>query len=342
LVGKKWEAALSQNRAPILVVNCSEGEPGTFKDKYILKMYSELLLLGIHIAARTLNISEVIIAYDEEFGLGSHRLKEAMASKRFQNDSYKITLKPSSGTYLGGEETALLEHLEGKEAIPRMKPPFPFQKGLFGQPTLIHNAETLTWIPVILDTKKAGNFLVSLSGEIKRSGVFEVKAGDKISKIIQLGLDNKIPEKYQAFELGGASGVILPEEMADIELFSQEFKEKNLNFSSGSIRVISPSSCLINEVSNSIKFFERESCGKCAPCRLGTKKLHLLWSKLSKGIIGPKEYISLKETAHMISQASMCGLGKSAANQIFSLIRYSPEILENHINNPNCKVCNHE
>ncbi|MCO4780858.1 MAG: RnfABCDGE type electron transport complex subunit D [Candidatus Cloacimonetes bacterium] len=341
-VHKKWETALNQKNPPVLIVNASEGEPSTFKDKYILKMYPHILLFGIHICAKALNIKDVIIVMEEDFTLGSSRLKEALKNQFFLDHPLNIEIKASSNTYLGGEETALLEHLEGKLPIPRIKPPFPFQVGLNGKETLIHNAETLTWLPMIIDLQQKPNFLVSLSGDVDQAGVYEVKVGDTIQDIIDRGFTLPNSKPYKAFELGGPSGVILPAKMSNIAILSDEFKKLGLNFSSGAIRVISKESCLIYEVYKSIQFFEKESCGKCSPCRLGTKELSHLWRKLTLGIIENNEMISLKESAKMISSASMCGLGKSAANQIHSLMQFSNNQINDHINKEDCEVCSHE
>jgi formate dehydrogenase len=329
---RKWELVARQPGPKHLVVNADEGEPGTFKDRWCLETEPHRVLDGMLLAAQAVGADTCwIYLRDEYFHLLAplrRAIAEVKAAGLFAGD---IHLRRGAGAYICGEETALLESLEGRRGYPRHKPPFPGEVGLFGRPTLIHNVETLWWLPEIFRAGpeafaaagrngRSGKRLVSVSGRVARPGVYEVPAGATANEIItEFAGGMAIGHTLSAYLPGGASGGILPARMADIPLDFGTLEAHGCFVGSGALVVLSDADDLPEAARNLVRFFRDESCGQCTPCRVGTEKAALLldaprWNRAL-----------LSELAQGMADGSICGLGQAAMNPVNSLLKFFPE-----------------
>lgn len=335
-----------------VVCNADEGEPGTFKDRILMEQAPYLVIEGILIAARAVEASWGYIYVRGEYFEAIEKLTYAIneAKKRnligdniFGSDfSFQLELMIGAGSYLCGEELTLLESLEGKRAYPRIKPPFPAQKGLWQQPTLINNVETLSNLPLLFDigvdeylklgtSNSPGTKLICLSGDISYPGTYEVEMGCSLRDIIDdLGGGVSNGKKIKAVLLGGAAGTFANENQLVNLLGYAELKENGLTLGSGAIILISEESSLTKTLTSILEFFEHESCGKCVPCRVGTHHIYELWkesahkSKEDKILVLQK----IKAIAEDISVTSLCPLGQSPILPIRSLLQNCVDSIE--------------
>jgi formate dehydrogenase beta subunit len=329
--GRKWRFFTDAPKPRTLVVNADEGEPGTFKDRYCLEQDPCRVLEGALIAAWAIEAEDIYVYLRDEYPQIRHVLAREIAHLETSGlaGDVKINLRRGAGSYVCGEETALLESLEGKRGLPRNRPPYPAQKGLFGRPTLIHNVETLFRLRDIIKDganafQKAGRpRFYSVSGRVNDPGVKEAPSGITLNHLIKDHCGGMAKgHTLKAYLPGGASGGILPASMGDIPLDFESLEEHGCFIGSAAIAVLSDHDDIGAIVANLLHFFADESCGQCTPCRIGTEKMQVLAEN-------PNANANLiKELAETMADASICGLGQAAANPILSVLRFFSEETE--------------
>ncbi len=329
--GKKWEIVRSFPGPRVIAVNIDEGEPGTFKDRYYLEKAPHQFLEGMLIAAWAVEASSCFIYLRDEYAACHEMLSIELENLRskFPAQLPEIELRRGAGSYVCGEESAMLESIEGKRGMPRLRPPYIAEKGLFGSPTLEHNFETLFWIPEIIQKAKKGSEEITLlrgrrglrsfsvSGRVRIPGVHRAPAGISIHELIQDYCGGMLPgHKLKAYFPGGASGGILPAEIHDLPLDFDTLQAYGCFIGSAAIIVLSDHDSVPDYALNAMRFFKDESCGKCTPCRVGTDKAVGLMSKEKWDIE------KLTDLATVMADASICGLGQAAPNPLLSTIKY--------------------
>lgn len=332
----KWKFVRSQPGPRLMAVNGDEGEPGTFKDRHYLECEPHRFLEGTLIAAYAVQAERVYVYLRDEYPHLHELLKREIACLEASGlvTTGFLELRRGAGAYICGEETAMLESIEGKRGYPRQKPPFPTQSGLFGRPTLIHNVETLYWIPLILEhppewlsshglNGRKGLRSFSVSGRVKKPGVKLAPAGITVRDLINDYCGGMAEgHKFKAYLPGGASGGILPASMDKIPLDFGTLEEYGCFIGSAAVVVLSDQDNMRDVALNLMRFFEDESCGQCTPCRVGTEK--------SVGLIQQKHWDLplLADLSQVMRDASICGLGQAATNPLVSVIKHFPEDLQ--------------
>ncbi len=328
--GLKWKFVRAEAGPRFVVVNADEGEPGTFKDRHILSTAPHRLLEGALIAAWAVGAADVYIYLRDEYHDVRLLLKEAIAEAENagMTKQARIHLRRGAGAYICGEESSMLESIEGKRGIPRQKPPFPSQVGLFGRPTLIHNVETLYWIRDILE--KGGDWYASkgkqghkglkhfsVSGWVKEPGVKLAPAGISVRDLIDEycgGMSDG--HKFKGYLPGGASGGIMPASLADVPLDFGTLEEHGCFIGSSAIVILSDTENIASLAQDLMRFFKDESCGQCTPCRSGTEKADTLMQQENWDVP------LIKKLCDVMSDSSICGLGQAAPNPVRSLFRF--------------------
>jgi formate dehydrogenase len=334
--GRKWRIVRGEKGPRVMAVNIDEGEPGTFKDRHYLERDPHRFLEGVIIAAWTVQISEVYIYLRDEYaGIRAILEKEIRA---LQADPPcplpPIFLRRGAGAYICGEESAMIESIEGKRGMPRLRPPYVAQVGLFGHPTLEHNMETLYWVRDILEkgadwfaghgrNGRKGLRSFSVSGRVNKPGVHLAPAGITVRELIEEYCGGmQAGHSFYAYLPGGASGGILPASMGDIPLDFDTLNPYGCFIGSAAVIILSDRDQARGAARNVMKFFAEESCGQCTPCRVGTAKaLQLMESpRWDQGL--------LEELSGAMADASICGLGQAAPNPIRTVIKYFPKEVE--------------
>ena len=338
--GAKWEIVRNASGGNKTVIcNADESEPGTFKDRALMDTYPELVLEGMLIAAWAVGAERGIIYIRHEYGRQRKSLGRALKAAREagliggkRNPHIEIFVSP--GGYICGEETALLEVLEGKRAQPRDKPPFPGTHGLFGKPTLINNVETFALMPSILRNGPSwfksfgrngsqGFKILGVSGPVKRPGAYETEFGTPVRQILREmagGLRDGL--RLKAFCPGGASSGFLPAGMADIPYDFSSLAEAGSMLGSGALVAIPEGTDMVALAHNSLRFFRDESCGKCVPCRLGTEKLTDFLARTLNGTARADELKVMEDVSAAMMDTSICGLGQAAPYPFLTLLRH--------------------
>jgi formate dehydrogenase len=327
--GRKWRAVLGEPGPRLMVVNADEGEPGTFKDRFYLLRDVHRFLEGTLIAAHIIDAEDVYIYLRDEYPAALKLLPGEIA--RLPEGGPRIHLRRGAGAYICGEESALLESIEGKRGLPRHKPPYPFQVGLFGLPTLINNLETLFWVRDLIEKGAAwwteqgrngrhGLRSYSVSGRVRIPGVKLAPAGVTVRELIDEFCGGMAEgHKFHAYLPGGASGGILPASMDNIPLDFGTLEKYGCFIGSAAVVILSDRDSVKAAALNLMRFFEDESCGQCTPCRVGTQKAALLMEQ------GTWNRALLDELGQAMRDASICGLGQAASNPLTSVIKYFPE-----------------
>ncbi|MBI5260772.1 MAG: NAD(P)H-dependent oxidoreductase subunit E [Bradyrhizobium sp.] len=327
--GRKWRAVLGEPGPRLMAVNGDEGEPGTFKDRYYLETDPHRFIEGTLIGAQVVEASDVYIYMRDEYPVSREILEREIA--KLPEGGPRLHLRRGAGAYICGEESSLLESLEGKRGLPRHKPPYPFQVGLFGLPTLINNVETLWWVRDIVEkgadwwnshgrNDRHGLRSFSVSGRVKNPGMKLAPAGITVRELIDEYCGGMADEHtFHAYLPGGASGGILPASMGDIPLDFGTLEKYGCFIGSAAIVILSHKDSVREAALNLMRFFEDESCGQCTPCRVGTQKAVLLmqrpvWNRAL-----------LEELSQAMRDASICGLGQAASNPLTSVIKYFPD-----------------
>jgi formate dehydrogenase beta subunit len=330
--GIKWRMVRQQPSPRLMVVNADEGEPGTFKDRYHLEREPHRVLAGMLLAAWVVEAPEVYFYLRDEYP----HIREILLREIPRLDAAgltsatKIHLRRGAGAYICGEESAMLESIEGKRGLPRHKPPFPAQVGLFGRPTLIHNVETLYWLREIVNrgadwfkshgrNGRQGLRSFSVSGRVKQPGVKLAPAGITVRQLIEEYCGGMADgHRFHAYLPGGASGGILPEHLGDVPLDFGTLEPYGCFIGSAAIIVLSDQDDVRAAALNLMRFFEDESCGQCTPCRCGTEKARELMEQPAWN------EALLTDLSMVMRDASICGLGQAASNPLLCVLRYFP------------------
>ncbi len=324
--GRKWRAVLGEPGPRLVAVNADEGEPGTFKDRFYMLRDVHRFLEGTLIAAHIVEASDVYIYLRDEYP-AAHKLLPIEIAK-LPPGGPRLHMRRGAGAYICGEESSLLESIEGKRGLPRHKPPYPFQVGLFGLPTLINNLETLFWVRDIVEKGPAwwnsfgrngrhGLRSYSVSGRVKNPGVKLAPAGLTVRELIDEYCGGMADgHTFRAYLPGGASGGILPASMDDIPLDFGTLEKYGCFIGSAAIVILSDKDSVKGAALNLMRFFEDESCGQCTPCRVGTEKAALLMQRP----VWDRQL--LDELSQAMRDASICGLGQAASNPLTCVLKY--------------------
>jgi formate dehydrogenase len=327
--GRKWRAVLGEPGPRLMAINGDEGEPGTFKDRWYIETDPHRFIEGMLIGAHVVEAPEIYIYLRDEYPACREILEREIA--KLPPGGPVLHMRRGAGAYICGEESALLESIEGKRGLPRHKPPYPFQVGLFGLPTLINNVETLWWVRDIVEkgadwwkthgrNDRQGLRSYSVSGRVKNPGMKLAPAGVTVRELIDEFCGGMAEgHTFHAYLPGGASGGILPAAMDDIPLDFGTLEKYGCFIGSAAIIILSDKDDVKAAALNLMRFFEDESCGQCTPCRVGTQKAALL---MQRGVWNRE---LLGELSQAMSDASICGLGQAASNPLTSVIKYFPE-----------------
>jgi NADH:ubiquinone oxidoreductase subunit F (NADH-binding)/NADH:ubiquinone oxidoreductase subunit E len=331
--GRKWRFVRQEPGPRLMAINADEGEPGTFKDRFYLEQSPHRILEGMLIAAWVVEAADVYFYLRDEYpGIRAVLESEiARIEKAGLTRGVRIHLRRGAGAYICGEESAMLESIEGKRGLPRHKPPFPAQVGLFGRPTLIHNVETVYWVREIIErgpdwfqshgrNGRKGLRSFSVSGRVKNPGVKLAPAGISAKELIEEYCGGMAEgHVFRGYLPGGASGGVLPASMADIPLDFGTLEPHGCLIGSAAVVVLSDKDDMKAVALNLMRFFEDESCGQCTPCRVGTEKAVKLMSE-------PRwDGALLNELAAAMTDASICGLGQAACNPLKMVMKHFPE-----------------
>ena len=335
LCGLKWELARkSKGDEKYIIANADEGEVGTFKDRYILENDPFTLIEAMAIAGYAIGAKSGYIYLRAEYHYLLDSLKKAIgqAKKKGLLD-FDIDIQEGAGAYVCGEETALMESIEGKRGEIRYRPPFPPSRGLWEKPTIINNVETLMNIPQIIlnganwfnqigTEESKGTKVFSVSGDVKRPGVYELVLGSRLKELVE---DLALAEKVKMVQVGGATGRILPYDMIDTPLSFETI------LGSGAVIVLDKSRDVIDVVYKTLEFLAEESCGKCAPCREGTEVMIEILERFSKGEGLESDLRILPELSNVMMLSSLCGLGQAAPYPVIDSLQYFRSAYENRI-----------
>ncbi len=338
--GFKWRAvARNADRDPVVICNADEGEPGTFKDREVMAQRPHLMLEGMAIAAHAVGASELVIYLRAEFKAPREALLAAIASARAAGhlDGLSVELALGHGAYICGEETALLEALEGRRGMPRHKPPFPTDSGYLGRPTLMNNVETFACIPAIVRRGGAwfaglgagdasGTKLYPISGDVARPGVYELPLGASFETLLAAA-GGVTGGALLAFSPGGASSGLLPASMADIALDFGPLQEAGSMLGSAGVVVLNDTRDPLAATLTRARFFREESCGQCAPCRVGTQVLVRLLERMQAAVaageaLSDSDRAALERVSWQMEEGSICGLGQAAPIPVKHLLRW--------------------
>jgi len=315
--GRKWESVARAPAPRYLVCNADESEPGTFKDRVIMENDPFALVEGIAIAALATGCEKGYVYVRTEYPLARQRVENAIAQARVAGMlGIEVEVRRGAGAYICGEETALFNSIEGKRGEPRNKPPFPVQVGLFGRPTLVNNVETLVNVLDIVNDDFGDTRLFCVSGHVVRPGVYEVPLGTPLREVLEMAGARNI----QAVLLGGAAGSFLAADQFDVPLSFDGTRAIGATLGSGSVIVFDETADMRAALLRIARFFRDESCGQCVPCRVGTKRQEEILERMfsARDGDGRADVMLLSDIAQAMRDASICGLGQTAANAIAS------------------------
>lgn len=353
--GLKWSFVAGRPEAVKYVVcNADESEPGTFKDRMILEGDPHAVLEGMALAGYAVGAREGWIYIRGEYVLSKERLEQAIHQAEelgvLGDDimgsgfSFHIHVHAGAGAYICGEETALLESMEGKRGIPRIRPPYPTVYGYHGMPTVVNNVETLANVPPILlngaewfrsiGTKRCpGTKVYTILGDIQNTGLIEMPMGVTLREVIEIyGGGMKEGKTFKCAQTGGASGSIIPPDFLDTPMDFAAMAEKGAGLGSGALLICSEDTCIVDLAFVLLRFFKTESCGKCTPCRVGTTRLLETFDRLRVGKGKAEDLVMLEGVAQNMFTASFCGLGQAAPTPILTALRYFREEIAAHLN----------
>lgn len=355
----KWNAAREAAGGPkYLICNADEGDPGAFMDRAVIESDPHSLIEGMLIGAYAIGAAEMIVYVRAEYPLAITRLTEAIrqASERgylgenILDSGFSCTMriKAGAGAFVCGEETALIESLEGKRGMPRLKPPFPAQSGYWNKPSNINNVETFANVAWIITNggeafaamgteQSKGTKVFALTGKIKRGGLVEIPMGKTVREVIfDIGGGVRDGRKFKAVQMGGPSGGCIPESLLDTVIDYKALSATGAIMGSGGMVVMDDSTCMVEMARFFLKFTTNESCGKCVPCRLGTKRLYEILTRIVEGNGREGDIALLEELCSAVKDGALCGLGQTAPNPVLTTLRYFREEYEAHINEKKC------
>jgi NADH-quinone oxidoreductase subunit F len=357
--GLKWEMARNaQGDEKYIICNADEGDPGAFMDRAVIEGNPHSVIEGMLIGGYAIGAKRGYVYIRAEYPLAVERLKKALWQAEERNllgrnilnsgFNFDIKIKLGAGAFVCGEETALIASIEGKRGMPRSKPPFPVQKGLFGKPTVINNVETLANIPYII-TKGAewfasygtesskGTKVFALTGKVKNTGLIEVPLGITIREIIlDIGGGIEGGRELKAVQTGGPSGGCIPASLIDTPVDYESLARVGSIMGSGGMIIMDETDCMVNVAQYFLQFTQSESCGKCVPCRIGTKRLLEILQRITSGRGKPEDLEKLEKLSNDIKATSLCGLGQTAPNPVLSTLKYFRHEYEAHIFEKKC------
>ncbi|MEW5743875.1 MAG: NADH-quinone oxidoreductase subunit NuoF [Nitrospirota bacterium] len=362
--GIKWETC---RKVPAdqkyIICNADEGDPGAFMDRAVLEGTPHAVIEGMLIGAYAIGATKGYVYIRAEYPLAVERLKRAMSDARERGFlgkkifgagfDFDIKIKLGAGAFVCGEETALIASIEGQRGMPRPKPPFPVFVGLWGKPTVINNVETFANVPSILnkgaewfasygtETSK-GTKVFALTGKVKNTGLIEVPLGITLREIIfDIGGGIENGKKIKAVQTGGPSGGCIPAEFLDISVDYESICKVGSIVGSGGMIILDEDDCMVNVARYFLNFTQNESCGKCVPCRIGTKRLLEILDRITKGRGREGDLELMESLSDDIKAGSLCGLGQTAPNPVLSTLKYFRDEYEAHVRDKKCpaKVC---
>lgn len=363
--GKKWQLTLAnKSDKKYVICNGDEGDPGAFMDRSVMEGNPHSVLEGMMIAARAIEANEGYVYVRAEYPLAVHRVRKAIADAEAMGLlgenifgsglDLKLQVMEGAGAFVCGEETALIASIEGKRGMPTPKPPFPAQKGLCGQPTVINNVETLATVPLIMrmgaaefrrrgTEKSPGTKTFALTGHVANTGLIEVPFGTTLREIVYnigggvIDAQGRITgEPFKAVQIGGPSGGCLTEEHLDLPLDFDSLRGVGAMVGSGGLVVMNKQTCMVNIAHYFMQFTQNESCGKCVLCREGTKQMLALLDDIINGRADAGTLELLEKLAGAVQIGSLCGLGKTAPNPVLSTLRYFRPEYEAHVFQKRC------
>ena len=355
----KWDAARkSEGCEKYLICNADEGDPGAFMDRAVIESDPHSLIEGMLIAAYAIGAENAFVYVRAEYPLAIERLKKAIASaekkgllgKNILGTSFScgIRIKAGAGAFVCGEETALIESLEGKRGMPRLKPPFPAQSGYMCKPSNINNVETFANVAYIIENGgesfaslgtegSKGTKVFALTGKIKRGGLVEVPMGLTLRDVIfDIGGGMRDGGEFKAVQMGGPSGGCIPEEKLDTPIDYKALAATGAIMGSGGMVVTDKSTCMVNMARFFLDFTKKESCGKCVHCRIGTARMHEILTRITEGKGEDGDIEKLTQLCEGIKAGALCGLGQTAPNPVLSTLRYFRDEYEAHIKEKRC------
>ena len=334
---KKWQLVSNEQGPRYLAVNGDEGEPGTFKDRHYLETEPHMFLEGMLIASLAVSAEKCFIYIRDEYPAILKILKEEIRKLEDNNiiSKHYIDVRRGAGAYICGEESAMIESIEGKRGLPRHRPPFVGQVGVFGRPTLVHNVETLYWVSKIMrdgphvfnntiKNDRIGLRSYSVSGRVKKPGLYLLPSGSTILDIIDSAGGMSEGHTFKAYQPGGASSGLLPASLNNVPLDFDTLNEHNTFIGSAAVVILSNQDKIRQVALNMIEFFKAESCGQCTPCRVGCEKAVTIMNEQEWDIE------LLEDLCEVMESSSICGLGQAATNPIRSSIKYFPDEIKNH------------
>ncbi len=355
--GLKWSfTRKAKGEKKFLICNADEGDPGAFMDRSVLEGDPHSVIEGMLIAAYAIGADEGYIYVRAEYPLAVSRLKKAIKDAKEKgflgknilgsNFSFNLKIKEGAGAFVCGEETALIASIEGKRGMPRVRPPFPAQSGLWGYPTNINNVETfanVAWI--ILNGadafasmgigKSKGTKVFAIAGKVKRTGLVEVEMGITLREIIY-DICNGIKGKLKAIQMGGPSGGCIPETLIDTPVDYEHINETGAIMGSGGVIIMDDSTCMVEVARFFLSFTQNESCGKCTFCRIGTKRMLEILEKIVSGEAIEEDLEVLEDLAYKVKATSLCGLGQTAPNPVLTTLKYFKDEYIAHIKDKRC------
>jgi NADH:ubiquinone oxidoreductase subunit F (NADH-binding)/(2Fe-2S) ferredoxin len=357
--GVKWRfAAAERADRKFIICNADEGDPGAFMDRSTIEGDPHTILEGMIIGGYAIGAQKGFIYIRAEYPLAIKRLEKAIESARnagflgrgiFNTDrNFDIEIRLGAGAFVCGEETALIHSIEGKRGMPRPRPPFPSVSGLWGKPTVINNVETFANIPVVIldgpdwfksigTENSAGTKVFALAGDVENTGLIEVPMGTTLREVVYgIGGGVKDGKPFKAVQTGGPAGGCLPDSLLDTAIDYDTLAAAGSIMGSGGMIVMDADTCMVNVARFFLEFTQDESCGKCTPCREGTKRMLEILTRITEGRGQPDDIEKLERLAQTVKMASLCGLGQAAPNPVLSTIKHFREEYEAHINEKRC------
>ena len=349
--GRKWSLGRSQpGRQKYVICNGDEGDPGAFMDRLVLESDPQRVIEGLAIAAYAVGASEGFFYIRAEYPQAVRHVREAIrqANERRLLGGLRLEVREGAGAYVCGEETALIQSLEGGRGIPRLRPPYPVERGFRGQPTVINNVETLACVPWIIRHGAAafaalgtpgspGTKVFALAGKIRHGGLIEVPMGISIREVVEeIGGGIKGNRRFKAVQLGGPSGGCIPASLADTPIDYDALAQTGAIMGSGGLVVLDDRDCMVDIARFFLRFTQSESCGKCTFCRIGTKRMLEILERLCEGQGRPDDLEKLEQLCDYVSRGSLCGLGQTAPNPVLTTLRYFRDEYEAHLHEKRC------
>ncbi len=357
--GLKWDIVRrGTSKSKYVVCNADEGDPGAFMDRALLEGNPHAILEGMAIAGYAVGAQQGYIYTRGEYPLAVERMRHAIreaerlpviGNRIFESGfSFQVDLRIGAGAFVSGEETALLRSIEGKRGQPQPRPPYPSASGLWGEPTLVNNTETLANVPPIVlngarwfsgmgTERSRGTKVISLAGNLRNTGLIEVPMGTSLRSIIfDIGGGVRENRAFKAVQTGGPSGGCIPSQHLDAAVDFESLAQVGSMMGSGGMIVMDDTACMVDVAAYFMAFCRDESCGKCIPCRVGTVQLYRILDRIRRGGATLQDLDILEELAVMVKDTSLCGLGRSAPNPVISILHYFRREFEDHITGRRC------